>query len=435
VSGLVVDLFSGGPAGWCHAARNLGLNPIGIELDPTACATRATLGLPTVRADLARWPVRALRPGAVGGLIASPPCQSFSAAGKGAGKRVMDELASAIDDALAGRSTLAAHRRAMAAALAPTLPRKRAVRGRMVPVTRAERKAEAWRQVRNASLVVEPARWVAATRPAWVALEQVPDVLPLWRVMARGLGRLGYSTWAGILCAADYGVPQTRYRAILMASRTRRVAPPEPTHSDQRRGGSLFGLAPWVSMAAALGWDGAVETEQTQGNAAGRVPHLVATHRPAPAVVATSSGNGDLHDYERTADRPAPSVTSRADRWSLRTSYGTPKQHPKNGSHELDPAVRPSHAVTGKARSWTLERPATTVQGDPLVGRPGHKDRDHGEGQFDRQAVRITLAEALVLQRFPPNLPVQGGKTQAFQQVGNAIPPPLAQAILRELAG
>ncbi|HEV8653310.1 MAG TPA: DNA cytosine methyltransferase [Actinomycetes bacterium] len=483
----VVDLFAGGPSGWEWAARALDIDPIGFELDPWACATRAAAGLRTVRADVARLPVGHLA-GRVWGVVASPPCQQFSAAGSGAGRHVEQVLASAIVDALRGRRTLARRRREMARAL-------QAAGWPDWKLPRAERSRRAWAAVRNAALVVQPARWVAATRPEWVCMEQVPAVLGLWRVYAAELRRLSYSAWAGVLNSADYGVPQTRERAILIASRVGVSTAPAPSHARDPQP-TLFGtLERWVSMAEALGWAGAVETEQTSEVAAGRVPHLVGTERPALAVVAN------------------------ADRWLVRTTYGQPRDHPKNGSHLLDPHARPAHAVTSKARNWTVRtgingmkhsrdvadlepyerpidqpaptvhqpqrwrvapegghrptpqewrlrsgnqpkatqrplgepaptlafghnsarvqwadhRPATTVQGDPRVGRPGHKQREHGEGQFEADAVRITVPEALVLQGFPPDLSVQGTKTAQFTQVGNAIPPQLALAVLGQV--
>lgn len=60
---------------------------------------------------------------------------------------------------------------------------------------------------------------------------------------------------------ADDGVPQTRERAILMASRVGVVHPPVATHQRYVSGEparheiTLEGeLLPWVSMADALGW-------------------------------------------------------------------------------------------------------------------------------------------------------------------------------------
>lgn len=82
-----------------------------------------------------------------------------------------------------------------------------------------------------------------------------------------------------------------------------------------------------------------------------------------------------------------------------------------------------------------MQRPATTVQGDPRIGRPGHKDRDGGESQFAQDSVRITVAEAAVLQSFRPDYPWQGTRTKAYQQIGNAVPPLLAEHVLAMATG
>jgi DNA (cytosine-5)-methyltransferase 1 len=417
MTGPIIDGF-GGPGGWAEGLRTLGLAEVGIELGATTCATRRAAGHRTIRADVASFPLGHLT-GRVWGLILSPPCPDFSRAGKRQGL-----------DGPTGRLTL------------------------------------------------EVPRWVEAVRPEWVACEQVEDVLPLWRQFAAAFAGLGYSTWAGILNAADYGVPQTRRRAILMASRARRAAPPPPTHFDDRRGGSLFGLAPWVTMAQALGWNGELvngnQPKATRRRTDAPASTIAFGHNAARVVLHTNRDQRpDGTRQTRAADVPTPAVTSPADQWVVKTAYGYPSDDPKNGSHEFDPEHRPAHVVTEKARDWlvrtgnnsmrtgrtdadleryertadrpaptldtaaggkwTLHRPATTVQGDPLVGRPGHKHRDHGEGQFDQGAVKITVRDALILQGFRPDYPVQGTRTAQFRQVGNAVPPPLAAAIIRQL--
>jgi DNA (cytosine-5)-methyltransferase 1 len=217
---MVIDLFAG-PGGWDEAARGLGVPVIGIEWDASACATRAAAGHLTIRADVAEYPVEPFL-GKAEGLIASPPCPTFSAAGDGTGRDEMPHLFAA----------------------AVTIQEK----GWVDPWTLHQ-----WSDPRT-PLVLQPLRWVAALRPEWMALEQVPAVAPLWELYGQIWREAGYSVWSGVLNAADFGVPQTRQRAILIASRTRPAVPPEPTHC---KGGSasLFGaLAPWVSMADALGW-------------------------------------------------------------------------------------------------------------------------------------------------------------------------------------
>lgn len=49
------------------------------------------------------------------------------------------------------------------------------------------------------------------------------------------------------------------------------------------------------------------------------------------------------------------------------------------------------------------------------------------------QGEQLTLADAAILQGFPRDHPWQGSRTKQFQQIGNAIPPPLAEAGLRAI--
>lgn len=187
---MILDLFAG-PGGWDEALRMLGRTDVlGVEMDDKTCETRIAAGHSTLQAD-----VRALDPRDYygwEGLIASPPCQTFSAAGL---QRGLDDL--------------------------------------------------------RGQLVYEVIRFADAMRPAWIACEEVKEVLPIWRAFARELRGMGYHAWAGLLNAADFGIPQSRKRAFLLASR-QSFNPPHPTHSQEVQG-SLFGdYAPWVTMADAL---------------------------------------------------------------------------------------------------------------------------------------------------------------------------------------
>ena len=53
--------------------------------------------------------------------------------------------------------------------------------------------------------------------------------------------------------------------------------------------------------------------------------------------------------------------------------------------------------------------------------------------QYGKNARKITVAEAGVLQGFPADYPWQGTRTSQFKQAGNAVPPPVAEAVLRAL--
>lgn len=214
-----------------------------------------------------------------------------------------------------------------------------------------------------------PLRWLLAlldlvAAAGWIAFEQVATVLPAWEAVADVLRREGYSVETGLFSAEEFGVPQTRSRAILVAKRSGTAALPTPTHRPFVKGVPQTDgdptLRPWVSMAEALGWP------------AGLVgfPRLVDPGGRAITINGTEYRPRDLRDVDQ-----------------------------------------PSFTVTEKARSW-LRWPQ--------------------DGGVDSEPVRVTVEEAAALQTYPADYPWQGVRTKAFQQIGNAIPPVLARAVLVE---
>jgi len=384
-----LDLCAG-PGGWSEACRTLGIPELGIELDAAACKTRAAAGHRTVRADIAAFPVTQLA-GRVRGLIGSPPCTTFSAAGDQAGNALLELLAGLIRDMFAGNDTREDHRKLMAETLTASEWAS--------DVAEPKRSAKIDQAVISAALVAEPARYIHACRPEWVALEQVPAVLPLWQVYAAELRRMGYSAWTGKLNSADYGVPQTRERAILIASRVREVWRPEPTHYDARKGAQLWGT-PWVSMAEALGWG--------------------ATERPGVSVTAGGTSTGGAEPFGHRG-RDALEAERDAGRWALRMG-----NQPNAGVRSLP---MPAPAMAFERDDTPLTAPAPTISAGT-----------HGSGPRitwvdDQESVRISVEEAAALQSFPRGYPWQGTKTKRFEQVGNAVPPLLAEHVLAMATG
>ncbi|MBT0772318.1 DNA cytosine methyltransferase [Kineosporia sp. J2-2] len=220
----VHDLFAGA-GGWEVGASYLGLDHrlgLGWEWAPLAATTARLAGLARVVADLSQMPVEAITE-QLYGMFGSPPCQTFSAAGGAPGRRFMDLLLWAIREITAGRD-----------------PR------RYVRTTTGDLRSV---------LVLEPLRWALHLRPEWMAWEQAESVLPLWEASGAALREHGYSVWTGVLQAEQFDVPQSRRRAVLLASRVRAVAAPEPVRSryDPRNPGRLdAGLESWLTIGDVL---------------------------------------------------------------------------------------------------------------------------------------------------------------------------------------
>lgn len=224
-----VDLFAG-PGGWDEAARILGvdLGIIGFEKNPDAAATARAAGHRRIVADVAGLNPSDF-PNATG-LIVSPPCPPFSAAGKRLGmgddyQHVLDAI-TCLGSEECGDD------------------------------------CECWRLGEYADprsrLVVETARW-ALRMPSieWLAAEQVPGVEYMWEDLAAELYAAGWE-WVNVMTldAADYGAGARRTRTYLIG---RKYAPSRVGYLVTRN------PIPTVAMADVLGWP-AGERVRTRNN-------------------------------------------------------------------------------------------------------------------------------------------------------------------------
>jgi DNA (cytosine-5)-methyltransferase 1 len=101
----------------------------------------------------------------------------------------------------------------------------------------------------------------AALEPKVVVIENVPQFLRHYHDGQAGgiaqqveevLEDLGYEVECDVLNAADYGVPQLRQRAVIIASRVGHISLPKPTHFNPSELG-LRGRRPWVTVGEAIG--------------------------------------------------------------------------------------------------------------------------------------------------------------------------------------
>lgn len=362
-----LDLFRGA-GGWSVACQRLDIEDWGVEIMPQANATAELAGHKTAWHDV--WEPQSYDFDA---LIASPPCQTFSAAGKGSGRKALDDVLAAVRD------------------------------GSWKSIDRLREVGASVGDERTA-LVLSPLHYWWKIRPQWVAFEQVPTVLPVWEACAEEMRAEGYSVWTGNLQAEQYGVPQTRRRAFLIASRERVVRMPTPTHSKyySRSPEKLdAGVEKWVSMAEALP-NRADHTLRTGVNSA-----IVGPGPKRDQLMAEGRWRECHKPQERPTSAPSPTITSQTSGW-----------------------------VTDPLPEWSHHRPSTTIVGSfkpEIVAAPGYRTTVSRQNAPD--SVRVSVQEAGVLQSFPADYDWQGAKTKQYLQVGNAVPPLLAEAVLRVASG
>lgn len=324
-SPMIVDLFAG-PGGLDVAAHWLDVPSIGIEFDENAVATREAAGLSSILGDVTRW-----RPedftDSVNVLTGGPPCQTYTVAGNGHGRRALTRVVALVNMLGAGKT----------AEVSEQLQR-----------IEAEPDSDA-----RTGLVLQPLIWALAALEAGrpyqaIMLEQVPAVKPVWDAMKVVLENKGYGVDVRILRAEEYGVPQTRRRAVLAARwnvHSSEVTMPAPTH--QRYVGTALDAEPaldfsagrpqWISMAQALGWDEpftVVSNYGTGGDPKNRCKRRY--DRPAFTVTGKVSRNRVLIDGANEVRRFGPSEAGR-----LQTFPGDYPWEGRDISQQIGNAIPP----------------------------------------------------------------------------------------------
>lgn len=233
-------------------------------------------------------------------------------------------------------------------------------------------------------LLMEFLRLVREVRPEVITLENVPrlTLLPLWSQFVDALRSDGYRVSWRVLDVAEFGVPQSRKRVVLMGSLLGDIGLPPPGGEEP------------VSVRAAIG--------------------------DLPPISAGQKSTDDpLH-----ASRSLTAINLARIRTAL--PAGTWKQWPEEmraACHRTEKG-RTYPSVYGRM-TWDRPSPTITTQFYGFGnGRFGHPDQDRA----------LTLREGSILQSFPRDFAfLPPGEKPSFNKIGrligNAVPPRLGAAI------
>jgi len=239
---------------------------------------------------------------------------------------------------------------------------------------------------RDAVLLGSFGRLVEALLPGQILVENVRGIAKVlgnssFRRFLKTLERLDYKYVWGTLNAKWFGVPQNRWRLVLIAMRGTVPTLPDPQHGPD--------LTPYTTVRETISHFPAI----LAGGRHAKIPNHVAATITEPNLVRLR------HTPHDGGDRRS---------WPAKLRLGC-----HTGDYE-------GHTDVYGRMFW--DQPAPTLTGrchSISNGRYGHPEQDRA----------ISLREAAALQSFPDEYVFHGSSKSIALQIGNAVPVVLAEAL------
>lgn len=243
-------------------------------------------------------------------------------------------------------------------------------------------------------------RFVEKFRPKYFVLENVPNIITtangfFKNQIIEAFSHLGYEVAYGILCAADYGVPQDRNRAFFVGQLHRlQIGLPVPSKAKTTLKEAIYDLPfiPSGGGAEIMAYDKKPFSD-----------YQVMMRKNSKAV------------YNHTATNHSATALRRL------------AMIPKGAGKEVLPLEERTKSIYSGTWSRMIEDDVsvtiTTRFDTPSSGRFTHPVLDRC----------ITTREAARIQSFPDTFRFYGSKNSQMKQVGNAVPPLLAKAVAEQI--
>ena len=240
---------------------------------------------------------------------------------------------------------------------------------------------------KRAVLLLEFARLIDETMPDYVFMENVPEIEKVHgRVLSyfiNVLVRNGYHYDFKIINAKDYGVPQSRKRFVLTASRRGRISVPLPLYGKN---------VPYVSVRDAIG--DTVKFPPISAGTSSYIPNHC-------------SGGISALNAKRLEFTPVDG--------------GDRKNWPDDLILECHRKTS-GYSDTYSRMFWDRPAPTITTRFNSITtGRFAHPEQNRP----------VSLKEVAVIQGFPYDYTFYGNMQDIARQIGNAVPPKLAAEINR----
>jgi len=281
---------------------------------------------------------------------------------------------------------------------------------------------------------------VAHLKPRYVLMENVPGMLSLDKgrvpaLLLAALESLGYQARLGILQAGYYGVPQNRWRVFIVAASAGLTPPafPLPVHTFPRT--TIFGATAfranvvkppgskadlfWQPAPMVTVWDAISDLpEIPNGGGAEESEYATAPRCANQQMLRAKSSSVWNHTCTRLGELMLARCKAVPKRpgagWLDLPEHLKPKNLLRHGDRRYDNRFGRLH--------WEGTFNTILTQALPYWGRVIHPEQDRV----------ISVRESARAQGFNDTFRFFGHKLRCYEQVGNAVPPPLGKALGNE---
>ncbi|RZF62203.1 DNA cytosine methyltransferase [Sphingobacterium corticibacterium] len=230
-------------------------------------------------------------------------------------------------------------------------------------------------------------------QPKVFLMENVPNIVSMGKGVVRDniiedFEQLGYTVVYKVLLASEYGVPQNRRRAFFVGTKkNKEFIFPKPTNENQVNTKDAISDLPEKSLVDGINYKTGPKSEYQKlirGNSNGIYNHEITNHsEQTTSIISLVPDGGNYKD--------------------------------------LPDELRKTRNVNIAWTRLNSKKPSFTID-------TGH--RHHFHYKYNRVP---TVRESARIQSFPDTFIFLGSKTSQYKQVGNAVPPILANVLAKEI--